>query len=61
MLRFSLYKSYFSGTSSIQVRDEYRTDFDDGRGGFGKLAQQRNMSDDSFNAEAYTNSAPQLT
>lgn len=26
---------------SIQVRDEYRSDFDSGRGGYGKIIQQK--------------------
>ena len=25
----------------VQVRDEYRTDYDGGRGGYGKLMQQK--------------------
>ena len=25
----------------VQVRDEYRTDFDSGRGGYGKIVQQK--------------------
>jgi hypothetical protein len=28
-------------TSLFQVRDEYRTDFDSGRGGYGKIVQQK--------------------
>jgi hypothetical protein len=25
----------------VKVRDEYRTDFDSGRGGYGKIVQQK--------------------
>ena len=28
-------------TIVLQVRDEYRTDFDSGRGGYGKIVQQK--------------------
>ena len=28
-------------TFVLQVRDEYRTDFDSGRGGYGKIVQQK--------------------
>lgn len=33
-------RQYGRGKSGGQVRDEYRTDFDPGRGGFGKQGQQ---------------------
>ena len=29
------------GYMFVQVRDEYRTDFDSGRGGYGKIVQQK--------------------
>ena len=32
----------------IQVRDEYRTDFDSGRGGYGKIVQQKLETPDSL-------------
>ena len=47
-------RQYGRGRSGGQVRDEYRTDFDHGRGGYGKLYQERNKYDDGFNAEDYT-------
>ena len=31
-----------------QVRDEYRTDFDSGRGGYGKIVQQKLETPDSL-------------
>lgn len=34
-------RQYGRGKSGGQVRDEYRNDFDSGRGGYGKLLQQR--------------------
>ncbi|KAH9361333.1 hypothetical protein HPB48_006895 [Haemaphysalis longicornis] len=34
-------RQYGRGKSGGQVRDEYRTDFDSGRGGYGKLMVQR--------------------
>lgn len=34
-------RQYGRGKSGGQVRDEYRNDFDHGRGGYGKLMQQR--------------------
>jgi len=49
-------RQYGRGRSGGQVRDEYRADYDGGRGGYGQLAQKRNRADDSFNAEAYTGS-----
>ena len=35
---------------STQVRDEYRTDFDSGRGGYGKIVQQKLEQPDFFAA-----------
>ena len=32
-------RQYGRGKSGGQVRDEYRTDYDEGRGGYGKLVQ----------------------
>jgi len=34
-------RQYGRGKSGGQVRDEYRTDFDNGRGGYGKIVQQK--------------------
>lgn len=34
-------RQYGRGKSGGQVRDEYRTDYDAGRGGYGKLLQQK--------------------
>ena len=34
-------RQYGRGKSGGQVRDEYRTDFDEGRGGYGKLVAQK--------------------
>ncbi|KAE8751190.1 hypothetical protein FOCC_FOCC002018 [Frankliniella occidentalis] len=34
-------RQYGRGKSGGQVRDEYRTDYDGGRGGYGKLMQQK--------------------
>lgn len=34
-------RQYGRGKSGGQVRDEYRTDYDIGRGGYGKLIQQK--------------------
>ncbi|XP_070616144.1 nuclear cap-binding protein subunit 2 [Erythrolamprus reginae] len=34
-------RQYGRGLSGGQVRDEYRKDFDEGRGGFGKIIQQQ--------------------
>ncbi|XP_023013851.2 nuclear cap-binding protein subunit 2-like [Leptinotarsa decemlineata] len=34
-------RQYGRGRSGGQVRDEYRTDFDAGRGGYGKIIQQK--------------------
>ncbi|CAG0884980.1 unnamed protein product [Cyprideis torosa] len=34
-------RQYGRGKSGGQVRDEYRSDYDPGRGGFGKLVQQQ--------------------
>ena len=34
-------RQYGRGKSGGQVRDEYRTDFDSGRGGYGKIVQQK--------------------
>ncbi|XP_065671131.1 nuclear cap-binding protein subunit 2 [Hydra vulgaris] len=47
-------RQYGRGRSGGQVRDEYRNDYDPGRGGYGKLAQDRNRADDSFDAENYS-------
>ncbi|XP_012564932.1 nuclear cap-binding protein subunit 2 [Hydra vulgaris] len=47
-------RQYGRGRSGGQVRDEYRNDYDPGRGGYGKLAQERNRADDSFDAESYS-------
>ncbi|KAF6039958.1 Cbp20 [Bugula neritina] len=34
-------RQFGRGRSGGQVRDEYRTDFDDGRGGYGKIVQDK--------------------
>ena len=34
-------RQYGRGKTGGQVRDEYRTDFDGGRGGYGKIIQQK--------------------
>lgn len=34
-------RQYGRGKSGGQVRDEYRTDFDEGRGGFGKIMSNK--------------------
>ena len=34
-------RQYGRGKSGGQVRDEYRTDYDDGRGGFGKIMSNK--------------------
>ncbi|MCL4130607.1 UNVERIFIED_CONTAM: hypothetical protein GTU68_023859, partial [Idotea baltica] len=34
-------RQYGRGKSGGQVRDEYRTDYDSGRGGYGKIIQQK--------------------
>ena len=34
-------RQYGRGKSGGQVRDEYRTDFDGGRGGYGKIVQTK--------------------
>lgn len=34
-------RQYGRGKSGGQVRDEYRSDFDSGRGGYGKIIQQK--------------------
>ena len=34
-------RQYGRGKSGGQVRDEYRTDYDDGRGGFGKIMSSK--------------------
>ncbi|XP_072897458.1 nuclear cap-binding protein subunit 2 isoform X3 [Hemitrygon akajei] len=36
-------RQFGRGKSGGQVRDEYRTDFDAGRGGFGKLVQMQRV------------------
>ncbi|XP_067143314.1 nuclear cap-binding protein subunit 2-like [Centruroides vittatus] len=45
-------RQYGRGKSGGQVRDEYRTDYDDGRGGYGKLQQHRMVSS-SWNSESF--------
>ncbi len=36
------FRDFSRGASFLfQVRDEYRTDFDSGRGGYGKIVQQK--------------------
>eukprot|EP00088_Acartia_fossae_P044837 TRINITY_DN4785_c0_g1_i2.p1 TRINITY_DN4785_c0_g1~~TRINITY_DN4785_c0_g1_i2.p1 ORF type:complete len:154 (-),score=23.20 TRINITY_DN4785_c0_g1_i2:470-931(-) len=42
-------RQYGRGKSGGQVRDEYRTDFDSGRGGYGKIVQQKLEQPDFFN------------
>ncbi|KAG6033648.1 Nuclear cap-binding protein subunit 2, partial [Claviceps citrina] len=39
-------RQYGRGKSGGQVRDEYREDFDEGRGGIGRALQQRDYDDD---------------
>lgn len=34
-------RQYGRGKTGGQVRDEYRTDYDSGRGGYGKIIQQK--------------------
>lgn len=46
-------RQYGRGRSGGQVRDEYRTDYDAGRGGYGKLYQEKNKMDENFDAEHY--------
>jgi len=41
-------RQYGRGRSGGQVRDEYRTDFDDERGGFGRLYQERNKGNNDM-------------
>ena len=41
-------KIYGLSDDMIQVRDEYRTDFDSGRGGYGKIVQQKLEAPDSL-------------
>lgn len=36
-------RQYGRGKSGGQVRDEYRADYDTGRGGYGKIVQQKNV------------------
>ncbi|CAL4161655.1 unnamed protein product, partial [Meganyctiphanes norvegica] len=36
-------RQYGRGKTGGQVRDEYRTDYDSGRGGYGKIVQQKNI------------------
>merc|ERR1711922_93928 len=43
-------RQYGRGKSGGQVRDEYRTDFDSGRGGYGKIVQQKLEQPDFFAA-----------
>ncbi|XP_057300594.1 nuclear cap-binding protein subunit 2-like [Hydractinia symbiolongicarpus] len=45
-------RQYGRGRSGGQVRDEYRSDYDIGRGGWGKrLLQEKNRSHDHFDME----------
>lgn len=46
-------RQYGRGRSGGQVRDEYRTDYDPGRGGYGKLYQEKNKMDENFDVEHY--------
>ena len=41
-------RQFGRGRSGGQVRDEYRTDFDDERGGFGRLYQDRNRGNNDM-------------
>jgi len=41
-------RQYGRGKTGGQVRDEYRTDFDSGRGGYGKIVQQKLETPDSL-------------
>jgi len=41
-------RQYGRGRSGGQVRDEYRTDFDDDRGGYGRLYQERNKGNNDM-------------
>lgn len=40
-------RQYGRGKTGGQVRDEYRTDYDSGRGGYGKIMQQKVGSSDT--------------
>ncbi|GIY65214.1 nuclear cap-binding protein subunit 2 [Caerostris extrusa] len=42
-------RQYGRGRSGGQVRDEYRTDYDMGRGGYGKIVQQKISSTETLN------------
>lgn len=37
----NLYNNYYNYMLNFQVRDEYRTDYDGGRGGYGKIIAQK--------------------
>lgn len=43
-------RQFGRGKSGGQVRDEYRTDYDEGRGGYGKLVQSKIRRRDSWRA-----------
>lgn len=43
---FSEGRQYGRGRSGGQVRDEYREEYDPGRGGFGRMVQEERMYDD---------------
>ena len=45
---YYLWKFYKILDDITQVRDEYRTDFDSGRGGYGKIVQQKLETPDSL-------------
>jgi len=42
-------RQYGRGRSGGQVRDEYRKEYDSGRGGFGRLMQEKLLSTDMMN------------
>ncbi|CAD5110976.1 DgyrCDS328 [Dimorphilus gyrociliatus] len=43
-------RQYGRGKSGGQVRDEYRTDYDSGRGGYGKIMQQKMQTQSTMNS-----------
>lgn len=47
-------RQYGRGKSGGQVRDEYRDDFDEGRGGLGRAIQSERMRDSERNREKDT-------
>jgi len=47
-------RQFGRGRSGGQVRDEYRMDYDEGRGGWGRLHQDRNKNLDNFNVDGQT-------